>query len=152
MEEFTLAADVYEVGEAISGVNHDYLWDFGTFVCEGTESHPVVQSNPYTHTVCEQDTEWLEHREVERKSVTLYEWDYGVYIPLPEDFERTLASNVWYLIDGYPYELQHEVELRGADGTNCVLLSRRGDEILVTKEEFQSKIEQGEWRRLLHLR
>ena len=84
MDESVLTANVYEAPD-FSGIDNDYLWDFGAFVCVGTESYPRKSTSGYDvydAVVTGRDVDWRNQQEATVKETTFYEFDYGVYVPI----------------------------------------------------------------------
>lgn len=148
MNKAPLTAHVYDAQEFID--QEWYLWDFGVFTCFGTEDYPLKVMGghrvwqAWAHEV---DVESVQSGEpVKTVEVTVYEFDYGVYV------QTLLEEATHFLSDGSLYAISEgatRVE-NGVEGEEHLLLEevlglgRRGNAKMVPSSEISDRIADGD--------
>lgn len=150
-----LAADVYSpesVGNSRAG-DGGWLWDFGPFTCWGSDDRPVsfVGHLEAINVVAQAaDGNDVPAGEPERtETVTLYEWDYGVYVETAFDDADALIDPDADDLCSFSTVASARYGAPGDDATYVVLETRapsgRSESQLATTDELEAAVADGEF-------
>lgn len=150
-----LAADVYapeSVGNSRAG-DSGWLWDFGPFTCWGGADRPssfvgsFAAVNAVAHASDGNDVPASDPERTE--TVTLYEWDYGVYVETPFDDADALIDADADDLRSFTTVASARYDTPGDETTYVVIESRapsgRSETQLATTEELEAAVADGEF-------